>query len=243
MIQLQQPRHVGGMQDLDGQIPAILRTGHRLRALARTPRLLEGKTIILLFEKPSTRTRISFEVGVRRLGGIAVTMDAATSQLGRGESLEDTAQVLSRYGDCIVYRAASHAHFTEFAHYATVPVINALTDREHPCQILADWMALDAAAGLQGRRLAYVGDGNNLCHSYLLGAPMVGLDIEVATPPDFAPNPDIVAAAQHLAKRHGTLVRCGHDPAAAVRGAHAVVTDTWISMGDEDEARARLDAF
>lgn len=237
-------QHVAGMHDLAGLIGPILTTAKRLQQAKRSPRLLEGKTVLLVFEKHSTRTRVSFEVGIQKLGGTVVSLDAATSQMGRGESIEDTAKVLSRYADCIVYRANSHANLEAMAAHATVPVINALTDLEHPCQILADWMALDAAAkGLAGKTFSYIGDGNNLCHSYLLGAPLVGMNVRIACPAGYGPEPNMVALAKQLAKRAGTSVHVGTEPPVAVQGAHAVATDTWISMGDEAEENARLAAF
>lgn len=239
--------HVRGMQDLQTAMPAILRTAHRIKAKAAAgplPPLLAGRSVLILMESPSTRTRISFEVGVARLGGTPVVVDAGSTQLGRGESIEDTAQVLSRYADAIVLRTGAHATLTEAASYATVPVINALTDREHPCQVLADWMTLQEAwGGLKGRELAYVGDGNNMCQSYLLAAPLAGMDIRVSTPPGYAPDWDVMEQAQGLAHLAGTDIHLVDDPAAAVRGADAVATDTWTSMGREAEADERRRAF
>lgn len=244
-IQEHAPVHVAGMRDLEGRIHRILDLAKRLQAHdGRLPRLLDGKAVLLVFEKHSTRTRVSFEIGLQRLGAIVTSLDGATSQMARGESAEDTAQVLSRYADAIVYRARDHDAFRAIAQHATVPVINALTDLEHPCQVLADWMALQGAVGtLRGKRFAYVGDGNNMCHSYLLGAPLMGMDVAVACPPGHGPDGDIVAQAKFLASKAGTKVRVTTDPAAAVQGAHAVATDTWINMGDEGEEAERLAAF
>jgi ornithine carbamoyltransferase len=211
------------------------------------PQSLAGKAVLMVYEKNSTRTRVSFEVGVQRLGGIAINLDAQTSQLSRGESIEDTAQVLSRYGHALVYRANRHDALEALARYASVPVVNALTDREHPCQVLADWMALAERFGglgaLKGKVFAYVGDGNNMLHSYLLGAPMVGMDIQVAVPKGYDPDPDIVERAKAIAEAQGTQVRLSRKPEQALQGAHIVATDTWVSMGDEAEVVQRQKAF
>jgi ornithine carbamoyltransferase len=244
------PTAILGMEDTAPFLHALLNEAIQLKAQAQRgplPPLLQGKAVLMVYEKNSTRTRVSFEVGIQRLGGIAVNLDAQTSQLSRGESIEDTAQVLSRYGHALVFRAKEHASVEALAQHATVPVINALTDKEHPCQILADWMTLAEHFGgvdqLRGKTFAYVGDGNNMCHSYLLGAPLVGMDVHVATPKGYRPDAAVVARAQQLAAEHGTKVVLNADPKAAVRGAHAVATDTWISMGDEAEETQRMKAF
>lgn len=246
----ERPPSILGIEDTAPFLQTLLAEAIQLKAQAGRgplPPLLQGKAILMVYEKNSTRTRVSFEVGIQRLGGIAVNLDAHTSQLSRGESIEDTAQVLSRYGDALVYRAREHASLEALAQHATVPVVNALTDREHPCQVLADWMTLAEHFGgvdqLRGKAFAYVGDGNNMCHSYLLGAPLVGMDVQVATPKGYRPDAHIVARAQRLAAEHGTRVAVNGDPKAAVRGAHAVATDTWISMGDEAEETQRVKAF
>jgi ornithine carbamoyltransferase len=235
------------MMDLQGAIEPILRLAISLKKQARQgtlPQLLRGKTVLAIYEKNSTRTRVSFEVGIQRLGGISVTLDGDSSQMARGESIEDTGAVLSRYADAIVYRADSHANAVALAGSATVPVINALTDIEHPCQILADWMTLMERWGtLKGKRLAYIGDGNNMCQSYLLGAAIMGLNIHVATPAPFAPDATIVEQAEVVARMNGSTVVVGTDVASAVAGANAVATDTWISMGDEAESELRHQAF
>ena len=245
--QLPGSRAILGMEDLRTSLPVILASARHLKALGKArelPPLLAGRTILMIYEKNSTRTRVSFEVGIQRLGGIAVNLDAQSSQLSRGESIEDTAQVLSRYADALVFRAREHASLEALARYATVPVVNALTEVEHPCQVLADWMTLEERLGdLSGKVFAYVGDGNNMCHSYLLGAPLAGMDIQVATPPGYAPDPDIVARARFLAEAAGTRITLTHDPKKAVAGAHAVATDTWVSMGDEKEELQRRRAF
>ena len=244
------PPAILGMEDTAPFLHALLNEAIQLKAQASRgplPPLLQGKAVLMVYEKNSTRTRVSFEVGIQRLGGIAVNLDAQTSQLSRGESIEDTAQVLSRYGACLVFRAKEHASVAALARHATVPVVNALTDREHPCQILADWMTLAEHFGgvdqLRGKAFAYVGDGNNMAHSYLLGAPLVGMDVHLACPKGYAPDADVVARAKHLAAENGTKVVLTTDPKVALKGAHAVATDTWVSMGDEAKETQRLKAF
>ena len=236
-----------GMEDLAAVLAPLIEDAITLKAQGKAgplPQHLAGKAILMIYEKNSTRTRVSFEVGVQRLGGIAVNLDAQTSQLSRGESIEDTAQVLSRYGHALVYRANRHDSLEALARYATVPVVNALTDREHPCQVLADFMTLKETWGtLRKKTLAYVGDGNNMCHSYLLGAPLAGMDIQVATPRGYAPDPEVVARARELADANGTKVLVTTELELALKGAHAVATDTWVSMGDEAETLQRRKAF
>jgi ornithine carbamoyltransferase len=240
-------RAVLGIEDTAPYLQALLQEAIQLKAQGARgplPQLLAGKAILMIYEKNSTRTRVSFEVGVQRLGGIAVNLDAQTSQLSRGESLEDTAQVLSRYGHALVYRAKTRDSVEALARYGTVPVVNALTDKEHPCQILADWMTLLEHFGdLRGKTFCYVGDGNNMCHSYMLGAPLVGMDCRIATPKGYAPDPSVTARAKALCEQYGTKLFLTTDPKEAVRSAHAVATDTWVSMGDEAEEAQRLKAF
>ncbi len=206
----------------------------RQQAEGRPHRLLEGRTLAMIFQKASTRTRVSFEVGFTQLGGSAVHLSAAEMQLGRGETVEDTGKVLSRYVDAIMIRARSHADVEQLAHAATVPVINGLTDLHHPCQALADMQTLRERLGpLQGRRLAWVGDGcNNVCHSLITAAGRLEMEVVVAAPPGYEPDAEIVAAAGD--------VTVTDDPLAAVSGADAVATDVWVSMGQEDERYRRL---
>lgn len=240
------------MADLDGHLDLLIQKSLAFKAQdarGKLPQPLAGKTVVVIFEKNSTRTRISFDVGIQKLGGISSILDSQGSQLARGESLEDTAKVLSRYGDCLVHRASDHQALAEVAGHATVPVVNALTDLEHPCQVLADLTTLQEhlhATGqgeLTGKTLAYVGDGNNMCHSYLTGGAIAGMHVQAATPAGYGPDPAVVDQARELARAHGGSISLTHDPAKAVAGAHAVATDTWISMGDEDEKQARLQAF
>ena len=221
-----------------GELLALLDLADRLKALQheRIPHpLLPGRSIAMIFEKPSTRTRVSFEVGMVQLGGHAVHLATAESQLGRGEPIADTGAVLSRYVDAIMIRTHAHSRVEELAHAASIPVVNGLTDEHHPCQALADLMVLRERLGdLECRRLAWVGDGlNNVCHSLLTAAAMVVMEVVVASPDGYAPDHDVVDAA-------AAQVEVVDDPVAAVDGAHAVVTDTWTSMGQEDDRDRRL---
>lgn len=240
-------RSVLGMRDVEPYLDELLAEAMVLKAQGKAgtlPQHLSGKAVLMIYEKNSTRTRVSFEVGVQRLGGIAINLDSQTSQLSRGESIEDTAQVLSRYGHLLVYRANRHDSLEALARYATVPVVNALTDLEHPCQILADWLTLREHLGsTKGKRFAYVGDGNNMAHSYLLGAPMMGMDITLACPKGYDPDAAILEQAKQLADKHGTKVKLVRKPEEAIVGADAVATDTWVSMGDEAETVQRQKAF
>ena len=197
-------------------------------------RLLPGRTLAMIFQKPSTRTRVSFEVGIGQLGGSAVVLSASEMQLGRGESIEDTGIVLSRYVDAIMIRAGAHEEVETLAAAASVPVINGLTDLHHPCQALADVQTLRERLGdLDGRTLAWVGDGcNNVCHSLITAAGMLGMVVRVATPLGFEPDPAVVAAAG--------AVTVTDDPLEAVAGADAVATDVWTSMGQEAERDQRV---
>jgi ornithine carbamoyltransferase len=203
---------------------------------------LNGKTAALVFQKPSLRTRVSFEVAMLQLGGHAVYLSPAEIQLGQREGVVDAARVLSRYVDVIVARVFLHSDVAGLAEHATVPVINALSDREHPCQILADLLTLYERRGsLQGLRLAYVGDGNNVAHSLALAAPALGIDVRFACPDGYEPDPLIMQEAQDLATS-GAL-ELFRDPKQAVEGADAVYTDSWYSMGQESEAEARRPVF
>lgn len=205
---------------------------------------LRGKTLALLFEKPSLRTRVTFEVGMRQLGGSAVYLGPQDAQLGVRESARDIGANLSRWVDAVAARTFSHLAVVELAAAADVPVINALSDREHPCQVLADILTIqEKLEGFSGRTVAWVGDGNNVCHSLLLAASKVGLSVNVATPPGYEPDPQIVAAAISHAERSGAAIRITNRPAEAVQGAHAIYTDVWASMGQEAEREARARVF
>jgi ornithine carbamoyltransferase len=205
---------------------------------------LAGKSVALIFEKPSTRTRISFEVGVAELGAHPVVIDAATTQIGRGETIADTAAVLSRYVDAIVIRTFGQDRIEELAAAASVPVINALTDFSHPCQALADLQTIREHKGsLAGRTLAYVGDGNNMAHSLLLAGAMAGMRVHVASPPGFEPLDQVVRHANEIGAATGGEGLVLHDPYDAVAGADVVYTDVWASMGQEEEAQQRARDF
>jgi len=216
-------RHFLTGEELTGdELTALLDRAAELKADRSVSRALAGRSVALIFEKPSTRTRISFEVGVHELGGHAVVLREGEMQLSRGESVRDTALVLSRYVAAIGVRTGAHSPVAELAEHASVPVVNMLTADHHPCQALADLLTLKERFGrLAGLKLAYVGDGNNVAHSLMILAPKVGLEVAVATPAQLAPQP--VGAA--------TVTT---DPAEAVEAAHAVYTDVWFSMGDTD---------
>jgi ornithine carbamoyltransferase len=200
---------------------------------------LAGQTVVCYFAKPSTRTRISFETAITRLGGTPIAVGPNELQLGRGETIEDTARVLSRYAAAIVIRTFADDDVARLAAAASIPVINALTDGHHPCQSLADLLTLHEHFGsLAGLKVAYVGDGNNVAHSLLEGCALAGVDIAVATPPGYEPDPGVVAVAEKLAADSGAVVTVTHDPLVAVAGAHAVYTDVWVSMGDPEAERA-----
>jgi ornithine carbamoyltransferase len=202
-------------------------------AIAGKP--LAGKTVALIFEKPSTRTRVSFEVGVRQLGGDVVVLSSRDMQLGRGETPADTARVLSRYVDAIMLRTDNVRKIRELAEHATVPVINGLTDVSHPCQIMADVMTFEEHRGaIAGQTVAWTGDGNNVARSFLQAAARFGFRLRIATPPELAPPAELV----DWARAEGAAVELTSDPAAAVRGARCVVTDTWVSMSDERDGEA-----
>lgn len=198
---------------------------------------LSGKSVGLLFEKPSTRTRISFEVAVWELGGYPLFLPSRELQLGRGEPLKDTARVLSRYVHCVVARVISHDSLIELDKWSNIPVINALSDVEHPCQALADLLTIKEAKGeLEGVRAGWIGDGNNVCHSFMLGCALSGISLTVATPAGYEPSSDIVEKAKAL----GGDITLTHDPERAARRADVLYTDVWVSMGQDAERRRRL---
>ncbi len=205
---------------------------------------LKGKTVGLIFEKSSTRTRVSFEVGTYQLGGHALFLSKNDIQLGRGETIADTAGVMSRYLDGIMIRTFGHEKVVDLARYATVPVINGLSDLAHPSQVLADYQTLYEYKGtLQGLKLAYIGDGNNMAHSLMIGGAKLGVHVSVASPEGYEPDPQIVADAQEIAKATGAVIEVVRDPKAALQDADAIYTDVWASMGFEEEQKAREVAF
>jgi len=229
------------------EISALLELAGALKRERQAGKLrndLAGKTVALLFFKPSTRTRVSFEVAARELGAWSLYLNAQEMQLSRGESVEDTARVLSRYVHAIVIRTFAQEQIERFAEWASVPVINALTDSYHPAQILADLLTLKERFGtLKGLRLAYVGDGNNVAHSLMIGGAKMGMEIVISTPPAYRPNSAVAQAAVAIAKETGGAVVYEADPQVAVKGARAIYTDTWVSMGQETERERKLRAF
>ena len=205
---------------------------------------LGGKTLGLIFSKASTRTRVSFTVAMARLGGQTVDLNHQVSQVGRGEPVADTARVLSRYVDALAIRTFAKDELEEYAHWASIPVINALTDLEHPCQALADYLTLQEAFGaVQGLTLSYVGDGNNVAHSLMLCGALLGVNVRIGCPVGFEPDSAVLEQSRALAAASGATVTVLHEPGAAVRGAHALYTDVWASMGQEEEKAARQRAF
>ena len=203
------------------------------------------RAVVVVFDKPSTRTRVSFEVAITDLGGTPVILDGQAAQLGRGETIADTARVLSRYAAAIVWRTGADDRLEEMAAHATVPVVNALTDGFHPCQVLADLLTVvERRGGTAGRTLTYLGDGaNNMAHSLLLGGATAGMEVRVAAPEGFAPADAVVAAARARAQETGGSVTVTDDPAAAAEGADVLVTDTWVSMGQESDEFDRTAPF
>ena len=239
-------RHFLSIHDLTAdEVDAIFGlTAELEREPQRFRAALAGRSLAMIFEKSSTRTRVSFEVGMTQLGGHALFLSSRDIQLGRGEPIADTARVLSRYVDAIMARTFAHQTVLDLARFGSVPVINGLTDELHPCQGMADYFTLREAFGdLRGRRLAYVGDGNNVAHSLMFGGPKVGMDVAVATPEGFEPKPGWVELARQDAEAAGTRLLVTHDPREAVEGAAAVYTDVWASMGQEEEAEKRRAAF
>ncbi len=205
---------------------------------------LQGKQLALIFEKPSLRTRVTFEVAMTSLGGYAIYLDHTKPRLGERESVKDIARNLERWVHGIVARTFAHAAVQELADHASIPVINALTDLLHPCQALADYFTLGEKRGrLKGLKLAFVGDGNNVCHSLMITGAKLGVSVNVATPPGFEPKAEVVEDAKAFAKRTGAKVHLLNDPLEAVAGAHAVYTDVWASMGQEYAAHLRTQVF
>jgi ornithine carbamoyltransferase len=230
--------------DLNGkQTQALLQLASDLKA-GRSPVDLGGKTLGLIFSKASTRTRVSFSVAMARLGGQTIDLNPQVSQVGRGEPVADTARVLSRYVDALAIRTFAQDELEEYAHWATIPVINALTDLEHPCQALADYLTLQEAFGaVEGLTLSYVGDGNNVAHSLMLCGALLGVNVRIGCPVGFEPNEAVLEKSRRLAAASGSEVTVLHEPGAAVRGAHALYTDVWASMGQEEEKAGRQRAF
>lgn len=235
------PRHFLTLRDRSpNELNALIHRAIELKALHHAGECyqpLKGRVLGMIFEKASTRTRVSFEAGMAQLGGHALFLSPRDTQLGRGEPLEDTARVLSRMVDLIMIRTFSHASLERFASYSKVPVINGLTDSYHPCQLLADMQTYQEQRGsIAGRRVAWIGDGNNMCHSYINAAIQFDFELTIATPFGYEPDKALVARA-------GDRVILTHDPLIAAAGASLVTTDVWASMGQEEEQRLRQHAF
>ncbi len=237
------PRHFLDISEIDAKslrrmidaAHAMKRAGKRTPATLR-PKGIENCVLVLIFEKPSTRTRISFDIAMRQLGGQAISLNHTDLQLGRGESVADTARVLSRYADAVMIRASSHETLTELGRNATIPVINGLTDKSHPCQVMADIQTFEEHLGpIKGRSVAWVGDGNNVAASWIHAAARFGFNLRLACPKPLYPDADAVA----WARREKGAVEVGDDPERAVRGADCVVTDTWVSMGQADAVKRK----
>ena len=232
-------RHFLSLMDLSaGEIRGIINRAIELKKLGKSaPKTLSGDTMAMVFEKSSTRTRTSFDIGMAQLGGYAMFLTPGDSQIQRGEPIRDTARVLSRMVDVIVMRTTTHQRVSTMAEYASVPVINALCDRYHPCQLLADLQTFTEHRGdISGQTIAWIGDGNNVCHSWMNAARQLDFSLNIATPKGFEPDADLVEAC----KDHVSL---SNDPQSAASGAACIVTDTWASMGQEDEKSEREAAF
>jgi len=229
--------------DVQDNIDEILDTAIQMKKQKdKGSKTLRGIILAMIFEKASTRTRVSFEAGMKRLGGDAIFLGKNDLQLGRGETIQDTALVLSRYVDVIMYRAFKSQDIYELAQYATIPVINGLDDKEHPCQVLADFMTIKEKKGeLSGLNFVYVGDGdNNMAHSYLLGCPLTEMNITIVSPHKYWPKPEYVKKAQNLGE---TRVEIKENKDNPLKNADIVATDTWISMGDETAKQERINDF
>jgi ornithine carbamoyltransferase len=239
-------RHYLSVDDLSTtELPQILELAAELKTdPSRHSRSLSGRSIALIFEKPSTRTRVSFEVGIAELGAQSVVLSSDELQLGRGETIQDTGRVLSRYVDAIVLRTFEQERLEVLSTTSTVPVVNALSDFEHPCQALADLLTIREHRGEpSGKVLAYFGDGNNVAHSLLLAGTKAGMTVRVATPPGFEPIPQVVHRAEEIAAETGGEVELTHDPESAAIGAHVLYTDVWTSMGQDLETDERALVF
>ena len=229
-----EPRHFLDLIDIaPDELRGIIEDSRAMKAHARASQAppMAGKTLAMIFDKPSTRTRVSFDVAMRQLGGQTIVLTGQEMQLGRGETVADPARVLSRYVDAIMIRALEHGMLLELAQYATVPVINGLTRRSHPCQIMADVMTFEEHVGpIRGRKVAWTGDANNVLTSWMQAARQFDFELAVATPPELAPKRKVL----EWVASSGAAIDIGHDPEAAVAGADCIVTDTWVSMGDKD---------
>jgi len=229
------------------ELETILKTAEMMKIwnkIGKPHRVLEGKTLAMIFQKPSTRTRISFEVGIYQLGGYGLYLNAQDLQLRRGETIADTARVLSRYVDGIMARVFDHQDVVDLAKYGSVPVINGLSDFSHPCQALADYMTIKEKKGrIEGIKVVYVGDGNNVCHSLMIAGTKLGANVVVATPEGYEPDAKVIKWAEKNAAESGGSFELLHDPVQAVKDADVIYTDVWASMGQEAEAEERRKIF
>lgn len=237
-----QGRDFLGIADLSsGEIKDLLELAQQLKSGKLSPKC--QKILGLLFYKASTRTRVSFSVAMYQLGGQVIDLNPSVTQVGRGEPLEDTARVLDRYLDILAIRTFAQQDLETFAKYAEIPIINALSDLEHPCQILADLLTIQECFGsVKGITLTYVGDGNNVAHSLLIGGALMGMNVRVATPSNYQPDVQILAQARQIAQNNSEIL-VTEDPLAAVKGAQVIYTDVWASMGQEDLAEQRIPLF
>lgn len=240
-------RDLVSMLELTDDLPQILDLALNLKNIQTANERhepLKDKSLAMIFEKPSTRTRVSFEVGMTQLGGHALYLSTSDLQLGRGETIADTAKVLSRYVDAIMYRGYEHSKTVELAREATVPVLNGLDDLEHPCQIVADlFTIMEKKEDLSGLKLAYLGDGNNVCNSLLLGCAMSSMNIQAACPEGYHPDSGILRTAKEIGEENNVSVEVIRSAEEAVSDADVIYTDVWVSMGDEAEKAARLEVF
>lgn len=228
------------ISDIKDDVKFILELASKIKAGEMEEKPLEGKTLAMIFEKSSTRTRLSFDVGMHQLGGRAIFLSSNDLQMGRGEPISDTAKVLSRFVDGIMIRAKKHSDVEELSKYSDVPVISGLTDFEHPCQSLADMLTIKEHLGdWDGKKICFVGDGNNVCNSLLLIAPLLGMDISVACPKGYEPAEEILKTAKEYAQENKTEITVTDDIGVALENVDVVYTDVWVSMGDEAESAQR----
>ncbi|WP_462315222.1 ornithine carbamoyltransferase [Methanobrevibacter sp.] len=226
--------------DIKDDVKDILDLASKIKAGEMEEKPLEGKTLAMIFEKSSTRTRVSFDVGMYQLGGRAIFLSSNDLQMGRGEPISDTAKVLSRFVDGIMIRAIRHSDVVELAKHSDVPVISGLTDLEHPCQALADMLTIKEHLGdWKGKKICFAGDGNNVCNSLLLIAPLLGMDMSVACPKGYEPSEDILKTAREYADENNTQIVVSDDIGVALENVDVVYTDVWVSMGDEAEKAKR----
>ena len=242
MVNPMQPRHFLDIDTLDRQtLRAILNDARAMKAMGRgrlpdKVKVRPGAVLAMIFEQPSTRTRVSFEVAMHELGGTSIMLSRGDMQIGRGETIADTARVLSRYVDAIMLRTGPHETLLELAEHATVPIINGLTQRSHPCQVMADVMTFEEAKGpIEGRIVTWLGDANNVAASWIHAAARFGFTLRLSCPQKFKPAPDLLAWAES----EGARIEVGHDPRAAASGADCVVTDVWVSMADGEDKKKR----